>query len=214
MGMSQQAIEVKDDDWVDLYWLPLGAGGRFVHFNGRIYEAVAAARHHRSRCDLYHSALRIRSGGTTYAVEMGPVWNLPAAAALGIVCEGPVGTRALGRVRAFRYEVRCSPGGYIPDLDEAVGEHQRVSDDPYQVRALLDKIPQVPPLTWGRDELGTGDMWNSNSLVSWALASTAHDMRAIAPPPHGRAPGWLAGLRLASRQATHAPGLSAPSRPK
>ena len=27
---------------VDLYWLPLGAGGRCVRANGRIYEAVAA----------------------------------------------------------------------------------------------------------------------------------------------------------------------------
>ena len=27
---------------VDLYWLPLGAGGRFVRRNGVIYEALAA----------------------------------------------------------------------------------------------------------------------------------------------------------------------------
>lgn len=213
MGMSQQVIEV-NDDWVDLYWLPLGAGGHFVRWNGRIYEMVAAARQHRARCDLFHSALRIRSDGTTYAVEMGPIWNMPTAA-LGNVCEGPVGTRALGRFRAFRYQVRCSPGGCIPDLDEAVGAPQRVSDDPVQVRALLRTIPQVPPLTWGRDELGTGDMWSSNSLVSWALARTAHDMRAIAPPPNGQAPGWQAGLRLASRQATHnAPGFAALIRPR
>jgi hypothetical protein len=26
---------------VDLYWLPLGAGGRFVRLNGKVYEAVA-----------------------------------------------------------------------------------------------------------------------------------------------------------------------------
>jgi hypothetical protein len=210
MGMSQQTTEVSDD-WVDLYWLPLGAGGHFVRWNGRIYEAVAAARQHRSRCDLYHTALRIRSGGTTYAVEMGPVWNVPAA--LGVVCEGPVGTRSLGRLRAFRYQVRCWPGGCIPDLDEAVGGPRRVSADPVQVRALLTTIPQVPPLTWGRDELGTGDMWNSNSLVSWALARTGHDMRSIAPPANGRAPGWIAGLDLASRRTPHnAPGLSTPSR--
>jgi hypothetical protein len=25
---------------VDLYWLPLGAGGHFVRLNGRMYEAV------------------------------------------------------------------------------------------------------------------------------------------------------------------------------
>jgi hypothetical protein len=26
----------------DLYWIPLGAGGHSVRFNGRVYEAIAA----------------------------------------------------------------------------------------------------------------------------------------------------------------------------
>ena len=30
------------DGSVDLYWLPLGAGGHFVRLNGRIYEAMAS----------------------------------------------------------------------------------------------------------------------------------------------------------------------------
>ena len=34
---------------VDLFWLPLGAGGHFVRANGRIYEAVAARLRHRDR---------------------------------------------------------------------------------------------------------------------------------------------------------------------
>ncbi len=185
-------------DWVDLYWLPLGAGGHCVRWNGRLYEAVSAAWQRRVRSSLYHSALRIRSGGTTYVVEMGPAWNVPATDR-GVVREGPVGAPFLGRFRAFRYEVRCWPGGFIPDLDEAVGEPRRVSEDPAQVDALLRTIPKVPCLTWGRDELGAGDMWNSNSLVSWALARTAHDMRTLAPPLHGRAPGWKAGLVLAGQ---------------
>jgi hypothetical protein len=58
----------------------------------------------------------------------------------------------------------------------------------------------VPSLTWGRDDLGTGDMWNSNSLISWVLARTGHDMTTVRPPDRGRAPGWQAGLVLASRQ--------------
>ena len=33
--------------WVDLYWLPLGAGGHFVRWNGRVYERWAAWREHR-----------------------------------------------------------------------------------------------------------------------------------------------------------------------
>ena len=36
---------------VDLYWIPLGAGGHFVHFNGLVYEAVRAAIQHRPRCE-------------------------------------------------------------------------------------------------------------------------------------------------------------------
>jgi hypothetical protein len=187
------------DAWIDLYWLPLGAGGHCVRWNGRVYERLVASARHRRPDDLYHSALLIRRGGTTYAVEMGPVWNVPAADR-GVVCEGPVGARWLGMFRAFRYEVRCWPGGRIPDLDEAVGPPHRVSDDPAQVGAVLRVLPEVPPLTWGRDELAAGDMWNSNSLVSWALARTGHDLDRIAPPPHGRAPGWRAGLVLAERQ--------------
>jgi hypothetical protein len=186
------------DAWTDLYWLPLGAGGHWVRWNGRLYERLAAWHQHRSACDLYHSALQIHVDGTTYAVEMGPVWNL-SAPERGVVCEGPVGARPLGRLRAFRYEVRCWPNGQIPDLDEAVASPRRVSDDEDQVASVLHALREVPPLTWGRDQLGADDMWNSNSLVSWSLARTGHDMRDITPPLNGRAPGWHAGLVLAER---------------
>ena len=42
---------------IDLYWLPLGAGGHSVRLNGRVFEALAARLEHRRPCDLYHSAL-------------------------------------------------------------------------------------------------------------------------------------------------------------
>ena len=58
---------------VDLYWLPLGAGGRFVRWNGRIFEAVAARLQHRGRSDLYHSALEVHLAGDRYVIEQGPV---------------------------------------------------------------------------------------------------------------------------------------------
>jgi hypothetical protein len=45
---------------VDLFWLPLGAGGRSVRLNGRVFEAVASRLQHRPVCDLYHSALEVR----------------------------------------------------------------------------------------------------------------------------------------------------------
>jgi hypothetical protein len=37
---------------VDLYWLPLGAGGRSVRLNGRVFEAVAARLDRRRPRDL------------------------------------------------------------------------------------------------------------------------------------------------------------------
>ena len=190
------------DAWIDLYWLPLGAGGHFVRWNGRVYEAIAARHEHRAARALYHSAMQIRLGDTTYAVEMGPVWNM-SLPDRGAVRRGPVGARWLGRFRAFQYEVRRWPDGFIPDLASAVDSPVRMSEDPAQVADVLQILPQVPPLTWGRDELGTGEMWNSNSLVSWALASTGHDLHRVAPPRHGRAPGWQAGLVLARQQGRH-----------
>ena len=76
---------------------------------------------------------------------------------------------------------------------------------------LLRLVPQVPAFTWGRDETGVGDMWNSNSLTSWLLASSGHDLTSMVPPDGGRAPGWQAGLVLADRLTT--PALTARSVP-
>lgn len=45
---------------IELYWLPLGAGGWFVRLNGRIYEAIHALLERRRPLDLYHSALQVR----------------------------------------------------------------------------------------------------------------------------------------------------------
>ncbi|HEU5268115.1 MAG TPA: hypothetical protein VFU35_15505 [Jatrophihabitans sp.] len=184
---------------IDLYWLPLGAGGRSVRWNGRVYERAAAWRQHRPAHALYHSALEVvADDGVRYVIEMAPVWN-EASPKRGVVLEGPVGAQWLGQFRAFRYEIRCWPDGRIPDVAEAVESPRRVSGDPAAPTQVLRLVRQAPPLTWGRDELGSGDMWNSNSLVSWLLARTGHDMFAIQPPMDGRAPGWAAGLELAAR---------------
>jgi hypothetical protein len=185
---------------VDLYWLPLGAGGRSVRWNGRLYEAAAARRERRAVRNLYHSALQVQQHGRTFVIEMAPAWGV-SAPDRGVVCEGPVGARWFGHSRLFRYEVRRWAEGSIPDLAEAVADPQRVSTDELQAARLLDVVASVPPLTWGRDELATGDMWNSNSLTSWSLARTGHNMTTIRPPAGGRAPGWHAGLVLAARQA-------------
>lgn len=186
-------------DGVDLYWIPLGAGagGVIVQWSGRLYEVVAATLARRPRCSLFHSALEVTLSGVTAVIEMAPVWTKRGDR--GVVSEGPVGAQLLGRSRLFRYEVRCWPGGSIPDLVAAVGGPVPISSDPHTARRILDLVQEFPTRTWGRDELGTGEMWNSNSLVSWLLARAGHDTSDIGPPPGGRAPGWDAGVIAASR---------------
>jgi len=182
-----------------VYWLPLGAGGHVVRWNGRLYEAIAARREHRPAADLYHCALEIIVDGDSFVIEMTPVWATHAADR-GVVVRGPVGLPWLGRFAAFRYEVRRWRDGVIPDIAEAVDSPCLAGDDAVRARQLLELVPQAPPVTWGRDELRTGDMWNSNSLIAWLLASSGHDMTRIRPPADGRLPGWQAGLVLAGRR--------------
>jgi hypothetical protein len=189
--------------FVDLYWIPLGSGdkGRCVRGSGRLYEGLCAIRDRRAPLRLYHSALVVRSDDATFTVEMTPVWAM-ADPDRGVVSEGPVGAPALGHTRLFRYEVRCWRDGTIPDLSAAVDGPRRVSSDPARARQVLGLVPDFPVATWGRDEQGTGDMWNSNSLTAWLLARSGHDTSApdTRAPAGGRAPGWSAGLVVASRR--------------
>jgi hypothetical protein len=184
---------------IDLYWLPLGAGGNFVRLNGRIYEAITARMQGRAPCDLYHSGLQVSAPNGRYVIEMTPV-RASDGPERGVVGEGPVGARWAGRFKIFRYELRCWLGGVIPDLNEAVESPQRLSREVATVRRLLELVPEVPMLVWGRDEIHAGEMWNSNSMMSWLLARSGVDMSAIKLPVGGRAPGWDAGLVLASRR--------------
>jgi hypothetical protein len=183
---------------VDLYWLPLGAGGHSVRLNGRIFETLAARLDRRDRCDLYHSALEVRVPEGRFVIEQAPVWS--DSAERGVVAEGAVGARAAGRFRLFRYEVRRWRDGTIPDIAEAVESPRRLSADPDCARRLLELVPQVPTPVWGRDELRAGEMWNSNSLISWLIARSGLDVDSIQPPLRGRAPGWWAGIVIARRQ--------------
>lgn len=196
----QQADLRPPVDGVDLYWLPLGAGDSIpvVRCSGRAFESLAAVRQHRERCDLYHAALEIRTDGHRYVVEMTPAWGA-AGQDRGTVTSGPVGLRALGRSKFFRYEVHRWCDGSIPDIADAIGGAHLVTDDVEATRRLFDLVPAFPTATWGRDELATGDMWNSNSLVSWLLAKADIDLDDLRPPPNGRAPGWSAGLKIATR---------------
>jgi len=183
---------------IDLYWLPLGAGGHFVRLNGRIFEWLAARLEHRDRCDLYHSALEVHVPEERFVIEQAPAWG--EGGARGVVAAGPVGTRAAGRLRLFRYEIRRWRDGVIPDVSEAVESPQRLSDDADRARRLLELVPHVPTPVWGRDELQTGEMWNSNSLISWLITRSDLDVKSVNRPVGGRAPGWSAGIVVAKRQ--------------
>src|ERR1041385_8892240 len=183
---------------IDLYWLPLGAGGHSVRLNGLVFEALAARLQHRCRADLYHSALEVRVPECRFVIEQAPAWG--TSGERGVVAEGPVGIRAAGRLRLFRYEVRRWRDGVIPDAYEAVESPQRLSDDTEHAQRLLELVPEMPTPVWGRDELHTEEMWNSNSFISWLITRSDLDVDTVRLPKGGRAPGWHAGIVLAKRQ--------------
>ncbi len=129
---------------------------------------------------------------------MGPVWNV-SDANRGVVCEGPVGFRWLGRFRAFRYEVRCWPGApsrMSLKPSTARCDYRGTSSG----RSPARGAPRGARADLGRDELGTGEMWNSNSVVAWALARSGEDMDTIEPPPEAvRRDGGQAWCSLDAR---------------
>ena len=184
---------------VDLYWIPLGAGGQVVCISGELYEALTALAEHRPRLDLYHTALQITLPDDRFVIECAAILNLRGEER-GVVAGGPVGASWLGRFPRFRYEIRRWRGGSIPDLAHAVSGPVRVATDVVRAQQVVELVPHVPTPVWGRDELRTGEMWNSNSLIAWLLARAGIEADQLQPPAGGRAPGWNAGLVVARRQ--------------
>jgi hypothetical protein len=183
---------------VDLYWLPLGAGGHSVRYNGKVFEAAVALLERRRRYDLYHSALEVYVPEGRFIIESASVPN-DNGHERGAVAGGPVGSRWAGGLRIFRYEIRCWRDGAIPDVGEAVESPQRLSENEDTARRVIRLAPQVPTPVWGRDELRAGEMWNSNSIVSWLLVNGGIDEGSVRMPSGGRAPGWDSGLVVARR---------------
>ena len=190
---------------MDLYWLPLGAGGHSVRLNGQVFEFLAARLQRRPPCDLYHSALVVSVPEDRFVIESAPVLRGDGDER-GVVAGGPVGTQPAGRFRIFRYEVRRWAGGVIPDIAEAVESPRRLATDSELARRVLELVPSVPPPVWGRDALGAGEMWNSNSVISWLITRCGLDAESIRPPKGGRAPGWHAGVVVARRDEGRSPG--------
>jgi hypothetical protein len=181
----------------------LGAGGHFVRLNGRIFEAIMARIERRPTKDLYHSALVIRVPDGEFVIEQAPISDRDGALR-GVVAEGAVGSRMARSLRIFRYEIRRWRDGVIPDVDEAVDSPQRLTDDPHIAQRVLQLVRDVPTPVWGRDELHAGEMWNSNSVISWLIARAGLAVEMVRPPAGGRAPGWDAGVVVAHRHETPA----------
>ena len=169
-----------------------------MRLNGRVFEWVAARLERRPPCDLYHSALVVLEPEGRFVIEQAPISD-GNGVERGVVAEGAVGSHWAGRLRIFRYELRRWRDGVIPDVSEAVESPRRLTDDPVTSRRLLDLVPFVPTSVWGRDEQGAGEMWNSNSFISWLIASSGLDAESIPVPAGGRAPGWRAGIVVARR---------------
>lgn len=188
-------------DRLDLYWIPLGSGpglgSAVVRLTGAGYS-LARGPAGRPRASVFHVAALAWRNARPWTIEMGPAWGANAGSN-SVAATGAVGWRFLGRWRAFRYEVRCGPGSTIPDLAYAVGPAETVARGSAVVRRVLALAPRVPTATWGRDELGTGQMWNSNAMISWLLVAGGVDVSRVAAPPGGIAPGWQAGVRAARR---------------
>lgn len=181
-----------------LYWIPLGAGEHIVRLSGRLFEAIGARVKRQRPCDLYHSALEIFVPEGRFVIEMTPIPD-DHGERRGVVVEGAVGATLAGRLRLFRYEIRRWREGVTPDASAAVSSPIRVTDELNVASRILDLVPSVPALVWGRDESHTGDMWNSNSVTSWLLARAGIETNQLHPPTGGRAPGWRAGLAIAAR---------------
>jgi hypothetical protein len=198
---------------IHLYWLPLGAGGHLLRLAGFAFEEIAARSASRPRLDLYHAALELRTSEARFVIEVMPsIWGATARKCQGVVAGGPVGSPLARRFRALRYDLRCWRDGLIVDVEHAVASPVQISDDPLAARRLLDLVSHVPMTTWGRDKLGAGEMWTSNSVIAWLLARANAGSADLHPPPGGRAPGWDAGLRVAARDESTSlqPWVSSP----
>lgn len=185
---------------IDLFWIPLGAGGKgFVRLVGKVYEALKARLDGRKPLALYHTALQVRTPEGLFVVEM----MLPSPggdiSSRGVVLEGAVASAWLAWLPPFRYEVRRWRDGIILEDEPAAVGPQTLSEDPVQAGRLLEWTNSIPLLTWGRDDLDTGEMWNSNSVISWLLAKSGLPVENIEAPAGVRAPGWDAGIVVARR---------------
>lgn len=192
--------------FLDLLWVPVGAGTRFQRASLVLYESVAAALSRRPRVALVHAGIKLGLDGKRYTFELMPA---PPGPNHDSEVTGPVGVRGADRLRLFRYRACLFEAEALPDEAWAIGEPIRLSDNAETVRRVIKLRREIPAYTWGRRRRGHSEMWTSDSAVSWLLGRAGIEVGAIVVPEGTRAPGWRAGLEeLGKRRPRNAPGPS------
>jgi len=79
----------------------------------------------------------------------------------------------------------CGPTA-VSHVAEAVDSPVRLSDDEAQAQRVLTSVHQIPTPVWGRAELKTGEMWNSNAVIARVIARSGIPIGAIHPPQEAR----------------------------
>ena len=190
--------------YVDLYWLPLGAGGHSVRYNGRVFESVVARLEKRPVRDLYHSALVVRVPDGEFVIEQAPAFHGDGGLR-GVVAEGAVGSRRPRQATPLSLRDQMLAWRRHPGRERGRREPRRLTNDPASRSASSTSFADVPTPGLGtrrarcrRDvELELGDL----------LADRAQRHRtsmACIRQHDGRAPGWRAGVVVARRQTTSA----------
>lgn len=188
--------QVNDEtDFLDLCWLPVGAGTRVQAASLWLYESVAARIGRRPKATLYHAALKFGVDARRYTLELMPI---PREQHEEPLMTGPVGTRLAARLRIFQYQLRLRESAELPD-EQWIASVHRLASDPSAIEGVLGHARLVPPYTWGRRVPGTKEMWTSDSALSWLLTRAGVALGEAGPPPGGRAPGWDAGIAIARR---------------
>ena len=187
---------------VDLYWLPLGAGGHSVRLNGRVYESwwPRMPRGGRPSTSTTPRSWFACPAGR-FVIEQAPVRD-GNGRERGVVSEGPVASRWAGRWRIFRYEVRLLArrldtgrrrGGRQP---AATNERSSCGTPAARARAAGADAD-----VGTRRVLRGGDVELELAESPGSLSAAGSRLASIRPPAGGRAPGWNAGVTVARRRS-------------
>ena len=144
-----------DDSFIDLYWIPVGAGTHLQALSLSLYEILAASVARRPRATLYHGALKLQLRGKSQTLELMPV---PRHQANPPLMTGPVGVRGADRLRRFRYQLYCADSDLFPDEKWAVGSPKRLTTNPATVESLLANALRPQPY------LGTEGPWHHGDV--------------------------------------------------